>query len=44
VLDAVRSTTAGDWIPGSGFDPRDLMAYTLGVLAAAVLERGLARQ
>jgi len=44
VLDALRNTTAGDLVLGSGFDPRDLMAYTLGVLAAAVVERGLARQ
>jgi hypothetical protein len=43
-LDALRSTTAGSLVLGSGFDPRDLMAYTLGVLVAAVLERGLARQ
>jgi hypothetical protein len=43
-LDAMRNTTAGSLVLGSGFDPRDLMAYTLGVLVAAVLERGLARQ
>jgi hypothetical protein len=43
VLDALRSTMAGDLILGSGFDPRDFMAYTLGVLAAAVLERAVVR-
>ena len=39
VLDALRSTTAGDLILGSGFDPRDLVAYTIGVLFAVILER-----
>ena len=38
-LDALRSTTAGQLVLGSGFDPRDLVAYTLGVLAAVLLER-----
>ena len=38
-LDALRRTTAGQLVLGSGFDPRDLMAYTLGVLVAAFLER-----
>jgi hypothetical protein len=40
-LDALRSTTAGQLILGSGFDPRDLMAYTLGVLVAAFFERAV---
>lgn len=40
-LDALRSTTAGQLVLGSGFDPRDLVAYTLGVLAAALLERAV---
>ena len=39
-LDALRRTTAGQLVLGSGFDPRDLMAYTVGVLVAAFLERG----
>jgi hypothetical protein len=38
-LDAVRGTTIGQLTLGSGFDPRDLIAYTLGVLLAALLER-----
>jgi hypothetical protein len=38
MLDALRSTTAGQLVLGSGFDPRDLMAYALGVLVAAFLE------
>jgi hypothetical protein len=43
VLDALRTTTAGELVLGSGFDPRDLAAYTLGVLAAALLERAARR-
>ena len=39
MLDALRSTTAGSLILGSGFDPRDLVAYTLGVLLTVILER-----
>ena len=42
-LDALRRTTAGHLVLGSGFDARDLAAYTLGVLAAAVVERALFR-
>ena len=38
-LDALRSTIAGRLTLGSGFDPRDLLAYVVGVLAAALLER-----
>jgi len=37
-LDAIRRTTAGHLTLGSGFDPRDLAAYTAGVLAAALVE------
>ena len=43
VVDALRSTTAGSLILGSGFDPRDLVAYTLGVLLAVIIERAMAR-
>ena len=43
-LDALRRTTAGQLVLGSGFDPRDLVAYTLGVLGAASLERAAARR
>jgi hypothetical protein len=44
-LDALRATTMGHLVLGSGFDPRDLLAYALGVagavfLEAAVLARG----
>ena len=38
-LDRLRGTIAGQLVLGSGFDPRDLGAYAIGVLAAAVLER-----
>ena len=38
-LDALRATTAGHLVLGSGFDPRDLAAYAAGVLAAVALER-----
>jgi hypothetical protein len=34
-LDALRHTFAGHLVLGSGFDPRDFVAYTLGVAAAA---------
>ena len=38
-LDALRGTTGGRLVLGSGFDPRDLVAYAGGVLAAAVVDR-----
>ena len=38
VLDALRRTPAGQLTLGSGFDPRDLLAYTLGVLATVFAE------
>ena len=38
-IDALRSTTLGHLVLGSGFDPRDLIAYAVGVAAAALLER-----
>lgn len=34
VVDGWRQTTVGQLVLGSGFDPRDLGAYALGVLAA----------
>jgi len=37
-LDAIRATRAGHLVLGSGFDPRDLAAYALGVASAALLE------
>ena len=40
-LDAIRSTTLGALVLGSGFDPRDLVAYALGVLLAYRIERAM---
>ncbi len=37
-LDAWRATTLGHLVLGSGFDPRDLVAYALGVFAGWRLE------
>lgn len=37
-LDLLRRTTIGRLTLGSGFDPRDLLSYSVGVLAAAFLE------
>jgi len=37
-LNAVRATTLGHLVLGSGFDPRDLMSYAAGVALAALLE------
>ncbi|AHG92776.1 Protein of unknown function DUF2809 (plasmid) [Gemmatirosa kalamazoonensis] len=42
-LDAVRGTTLGHLVLGSGFDARDLAAYALGVLVAALIERAADR-
>ena len=38
MLDGWRQTTVGQLVLGSGFDPRDLGAYAMGVLAAWMLE------
>ena len=37
-LDAVRATVVGRLVLGSGFDPRDLVAYAVGVAIAALVE------
>jgi hypothetical protein len=37
-LDVLRATTMGHLVLGSGFDPRDLVAYALGVAGAALIE------
>ncbi|MEP6733283.1 MAG: DUF2809 domain-containing protein [bacterium] len=37
-LDGWRLTLLGQLVLGSGFDPRDLGAYAIGVLAALILE------
>ncbi len=42
-LDAVRRTTAGSLVLGSDFDPRDLVAYTLGVFGAVLAEWSVRR-
>lgn len=41
-LDALRRTRAGHLVLGSDFDTRDLGAYALGIVAAALLDRALA--
>lgn len=38
-LDAIRHSTLGHLVLGSGFDPRDLVAYAVGVSAAFLFER-----
>jgi hypothetical protein len=43
-LDALRDTAGGHLVLGNGFDPRDLVAYALGVLGAALLERAVRRR
>jgi hypothetical protein len=43
-LDALRQTTVGQLVLGSGFDPRDLAAYALGVLFGALLQYFLVEQ
>lgn len=37
-LDSIRATRPGHLVLGSGFDPRDLLAYAIGVAGAAILE------
>ncbi len=44
VLDALRTTTAGHLVLGSGFDPRDLAAYAGGIAFAAGLEALIRRR
>ena len=44
LLDRWRLTTPGELILGSGFDPRDLGAYTLGILAAMIFELTVRRR
>jgi len=39
VLDSLRLTTAGQLVLGSGFDPRDFLAYAAGIAATIVVER-----
>jgi len=42
-LDALRATTPGHLVLGSGFDARDLLAYALGVGAATLIDRATLR-
>jgi uncharacterized protein DUF2809 len=37
MLDAIRRTVPGHLVLGSGYDPRDFVAYAAGVFAAALL-------
>jgi len=43
-IDAVRATTVGHLVLGSGFDPRDLAAYAIGVAGALLLDVGIRRE
>ncbi len=36
-LDALRATTLGHLVLGSGFDPRDLLSYAAGVLFVTLI-------
>jgi glycopeptide antibiotics resistance protein len=37
-LDAIRATRWGHLLLGRGFDPRDLLAYTVGVMLALLIQ------
>jgi hypothetical protein len=41
MIDAARATLVGKLILGSGFDPRDLAAYAVGVAGAVILDVAL---
>jgi hypothetical protein len=43
-LDALRETTAGQLVLGSGFDARDLMSYAIGVAGAALFETAVVQR
>lgn len=43
-LDALRETSIGHLVLGSGFDARDLVAYAVGVAFAVALEATAARR
>jgi hypothetical protein len=40
-LDELRRTALGHLVLGSDYDPRDFVAYSLGVIAAMLLERAV---
>ena len=44
LLDTVRATRIGALVLGSGFDLRDLGAYTLGIIVATFLDARLTRR
>jgi len=43
-LDSLRRTTLGQLVLGSGFDPRDFLAYGAGILAAGLLAEMISRK
>jgi len=43
-LDSARQSTIGHLVLGSGFDPGDFVSYTLGVVVAVLIERGLSQR
>jgi len=43
-LDALRATTVGHLVLGSGFDPRDLAAYAAGIVVGALLDGMVSRR
>ena len=43
-IDALRATTVGHLVLGSGFDPRDLAAYAIGVAGALLLDVRVLRE
>ena len=43
-LDALRATTVGHLVLGSGFDPRDLAAYAAGIVVGALLDGMVGRR
>jgi hypothetical protein len=43
-INALRATTLGHLLLGSDFDERDLVAYTSGVLVAALIEYAVTRR
>ena len=43
MLDAIRRTLPGHLVLGSGYDPRDFLAYAAGLFAATLLVRLIVR-
>ncbi|MEO6222455.1 MAG: DUF2809 domain-containing protein [Vicinamibacterales bacterium] len=43
-IDALRRTTIGSLVLGSGFDPRDFAAYTAGALVAVLIDMAVTRR